>query len=242
MFAHQEDQAPFRHNDPAHVRHAASLLRAIAAEFQPVAFASSLGLEDMVLTDMILSAAIPIAIVTLDTRRLHADTHAMIGRVAARYGREIDVHAPQPAAVSGYVAAHGENAFYESLALRKECCRIRKVEPLGRALAGKQAWITGQRREQSTTRTELAEREFDPAFGMMKFNPLASWSEAQVRDYIRAHGVPYNPLHDRGYPSIGCEPCTRAVRAGEDPRAGRWWWEQSDSRECGLHVHEEPAA
>ena len=138
--------------------------------------------------------------------------------------------------MAGYVAAYGLNGFYDSVDLRKSCCQIRKVEPLGRALNGKRAWLTGQRRSQSTTRSELAVQEHDAAHGLEKFNPLADWSEADVWHYLRQHQVPYNALHDQGYPSIGCAPCTRAVQPGEDIRAGRWWWETPESKECGLHV------
>lgn len=213
-----------------------TLLARIAHDFSPAVFASSLAAEDMVLTDLILKNQLPIAIFTLDTGRLHAETLAMIERIEQHYGVRIASYRPQPEAVDAYVAAHGANAFYESVELRKQCCHIRKVEPLGRALAGKQAWITGQRRAQSTTRAELALQEDDVAHGLQKFNPLAEWSEAQVWDYLRANEVPYNPLHDRGYPSIGCEPCTRAIQPGEDVRAGRWWWEDPASKECGLHL------
>jgi phosphoadenosine phosphosulfate reductase len=146
------------------------------------------------------------------------------------------VYRPVAAAVDAHVAAHGAYAFYESVELRKACCQIRKVEPLKRALAGRGAWITGQRRQQSTTRGELPLEEQDATFGLYKFNPLAEWSEEEVWAVIRALDIPYNPLHDQGYPSIGCEPCTRAIRPGEDLRAGRWWWESSDSKECGLHA------
>ena len=211
-------------------------LEAIAAEFRQVAFASSLGAEDMVLTEAIVRARVPVRVFTLDTGRLHAETLALIEAVRARYGLAIEVVRPQAEAVAAYVAAHGANAFYESVALRQRCCAIRKVEPLRRALTGADAWITGLRRAQSTTRTGLAAREHDAVHGIVKLNPLADWSEAQVWSVIRARSIPYNPLHDKGYPSIGCEPCTRAIRPGEDVRAGRWWWESTDSRECGLHV------
>ena len=155
----------------------------------------------------------------------------MLARIKASYDYEVVPFRPEPAAVEQYVAGHGLNAFYDSTELRKECCRIRKVEPLNRALAGNKAWITGQRRAQSATRTELAVQEDDAAHGMTKFNPLADWSEEAVWDYIHSHQVPYNPLHDKGFPSIGCEPCTRAIEPGEDVRAGRWWWENPDSKE-----------
>lgn len=223
-------------------RHAALIadtratLERVARDFSPAVFASSLAAEDMVLTDLILRANLPITVFSLETGRLHKETRAMIERVRETYDYAIRLYKPEQDAVDAYVERHGLNAFYDSVELRKECCRIRKVEPLKRALAGNKAWITGQRRAQSSTRAELAIQEDDPAHGMVKFNPLADWSEQDVWDYIRANNVPYNPLHDKGYPSIGCEPCTRAIQPGEDIRAGRWWWENADTKECGLHV------
>lgn len=211
-------------------------LERIAADFTPAVFASSLAAEDMVLTDMILRAGLPIGIFTLETGRLHKETLGMIDRIRDVYGYDVKLFKPEATAVDTYVAQHGLNAFYESVELRKECCRIRKVEPLRRALAGNKAWITGQRRAQSTTRADLAVQEDDAAHGMIKFNPLANWSEDDVWHYLRSRQVPYNPLHDKGYPSIGCDPCTRAIQPGEDVRAGRWWWENPESKECGLHV------
>jgi phosphoadenosine phosphosulfate reductase len=211
-------------------------LERIAAEFTPAVLASSLAAEDMVLTDLILRARLPIGIFTLETGRLHGETLAMIDRIRETYGYEVAQYKPDPEAVNAYVGQHGLNAFYDSVDLRKECCRIRKVEPLKRALADKKAWITGQRRAQSTTRAELHVQERDEGHGLEKFNPLADWSEQDVWRYIRDNNVPYNPLHDKGYPSIGCEPCTRAIQPGEDIRAGRWWWENPESKECGLHV------
>ena len=211
-------------------------LTRIAADFSPAVFASSLAAEDMVLTDMILKAKLPIGIFSLETGRLHQETLAVLDKVKTRYDHDITLYRPQPEAVAAYVEQHGLNAFYNSVEMRRECCRIRKVEPLGRALAGNKAWVTGQRRAQSTTRAELHVQEDDAAHAMTKFNPLADWSEEDVWAYIRANDVPYNALHDQGYPSIGCEPCTRAVQPGEDVRAGRWWWENPDSKECGLHM------
>jgi phosphoadenosine phosphosulfate reductase len=211
-------------------------LARIAADFSPAVFASSLAAEDMVLTDLILKSKLPIGIFSLETGRLHAETLAMLDKVKDTYGYEIALYRPQAEAVEAYVAQNGLNAFYNSVEMRRECCRIRKVEPLGRALAGNKAWVTGQRRAQSATRAELHVQEDDAAHGMVKFNPLADWSEQDVWDYIRANNVPYNALHDQGYPSIGCAPCTRAVEPGEDVRAGRWWWENPDSKECGLHL------
>ncbi|WP_058049638.1 phosphoadenylyl-sulfate reductase [Janthinobacterium sp. Ant5-2-1] len=211
-------------------------LTRIAADFSPAVFASSLAAEDMVLTDMILKAKLPIGIFSLETGRLHQETLAVLDKVKTRYDHDITLYRPQPEAVAAYVEQNGLNAFYNSVEMRRECCRIRKVEPLGRALAGSKAWVTGQRRAQSTTRAELHVQEDDAAHAMTKFNPLADWSEEDVWAYIRANDVPYNALHDQGYPSIGCEPCTRAVQPGEDVRAGRWWWENPDSKECGLHM------
>ena len=211
-------------------------LTRVANEFTPAVFASSLAAEDMVLTDLILRHKISIGIFSLETGRLHAETLGMLDRIKETYGSEITLFKPQASAVTHYVATNGLNAFYDSVEMRKECCRIRKVEPLNRALAGNKAWVTGQRRAQSSTRVELHVQEDDAAHEMQKFNPLADWSEEDVWHYIRSNNVPYNPLHDKGYPSIGCEPCTRAIQPGEDVRAGRWWWENPESKECGLHV------
>ena len=211
-------------------------LRDIATRHPGVGLASSLAAEDMVLTHAIYSEDLPIEVFTLDTGRLNRETLAVVDAVAARYGRRLTVMQPDAAAVEAYVNEHGTHAFYESVALRKACCEIRKVIPLRRALAGRPAWITGQRREQAVTRGTLAEQEYDSVFGLEKFNPLAAWTFDDVWAAIRALDIPYNALHDRGYPSIGCEPCTRAIKPGEDLRAGRWWWESSDSKECGLHA------
>jgi phosphoadenosine phosphosulfate reductase len=213
-----------------------SLLDSIAARHANVKLASSLAAEDMLLTHAILSRGIKIGIFSLNTGRLHAETLGMLERVRERYGYEIEQFHPQADAVDEYVTQHGLNAFYDSVELRKRCCEIRKVEPLNRALSGVEAWVTGQRREQSVTRAELHEQEHDAARDIAKYNPLADWSEAEVWAYLQRFNVPVNPLHARGYPSIGCEPCTRAIRPGEDSRAGRWWWESRDTKECGLHI------
>lgn len=226
---------PARTLDELVVMTGATLAR-VARDFSPAVFASSLAAEDMVLTDLILKANLPIGIFSLETGRLNQETLDVLDKVKAHYGYDIQLFHPQPEAVKNYVAQNGLNAFYDSVDMRRECCRIRKVEPLGRALAGKQAWVTGQRRAQSSTRAELAVQERDDAHGMTKFNPLADWSEQDVWNYIRQNNVPYNALHDQGFPSIGCAPCTRAVQPGEDVRAGRWWWENPDSKECGLHM------
>ena len=213
-------------------------LQGVADQFAPAVFASSLAAEDMVLTDMILRGKLQdkISIFTLETGRLHAETLAVLDRIKETYDYDVTPYRPEPEAVAAYVKQNGLNAFYESVDMRKECCRIRKVEPLNRALKGNRSWVTGQRRAQSTTRAELDVQEQDEAHDMIKFNPLADWSEEEVWHYIRSNNVPYNVLHDRGFPSIGCEPCTRAIRPGEDVRAGRWWWENPESKECGLHV------
>jgi len=213
----------------------ARTLHHIAFHFSPVALASSLSAEDMVITDMIARFQLPIEVFVLNTGRLHSETLALLEETRARYRIAINVYEPDARAVEQYVLSHGRDAFYGSVELRKRCCEIRKVEPLRRALAGKRAWITGQRREHAASRAALAESEFDLDNGLHKFNPLAAWSEADVWQYVRTHQVPYNRLYDQGYRSIGCAPCTRPVVAGEDPRAGRWWWEIAEHKECGLH-------
>ena len=210
-------------------------LAEIARQHSPAVLANSLSAEDMVLTDAIARLRLPIGIFVLDTGRLHADTLDLVEIIQERYGIAVDVYEPRTMAVQAYVQVYGRNAFYQSLELRRSCCDIRKVEPLKRALAGKRAWITGQRREHSIERSQLAEREFDIAHGLVKFNPLASWNEKQVWDYIGEHDVPYNRLYEQGYRSIGCAPCTRPVLPGEGVRAGRWWWEAAEHKECGLH-------
>ncbi len=213
-----------------------ALLARIAAAHSPSAFASSLSIEDMVITDAILRGRHAIAVFPLDTGRLHGDTLALIDAIEARYGHRIEVFKPREDAVTRYIAENGRDGFYRSVELRKRCCEIRKVEPLERALEGRKSWITGQRREQSVTRSRLAVEEFDATLGIAKFNPLADWSEDEVWSYLRAFRVPYNALYDQGYRSIGCAPCSRPAVEGEDVRAGRWWWEAPQQRECGLHV------
>ena len=213
-----------------------ALLRDIATNFAPATFASSLGAEDMVLTDLIVREKLTIEIFTLDTGRLPAETYALMGEVQQHYGLKLKLYYPRHDLIEAYTREHGINAFYDSVELRKGCCNIRKVEPLQRALAGKKAWITGQRAQQAATRDGLPLRQFDEGNGLEKFNPLAEWTEKEIWAYIRGHDVPYNALHDKHYPSIGCAPCTRAISVGEDVRAGRWWWEDPESKECGLHV------
>ena len=213
----------------------AALLTEIAANHSPAVFASSFGAEDMVLLDLIAAHARAIEVFTLDTGRLPEETYRLMSEARQRYPVVVRVYCPDTAALESYIERNGPDAFYQSVAQRKECCRIRKVEPLGRALEGKKAWVTGLRREQSPTREGLEIRSWDAANGLEKFNPLLDWSGDEVWTYIRRNDVPYNKLHDSGYPSIGCAPCTRAVEPGADIRSGRWWWESADSRECGLH-------
>jgi phosphoadenosine phosphosulfate reductase len=213
-------------------------LSTAAREHSPAAFSSSLSAEDMVITDAILTAGIDIEIFTLDTGRLHAETRAMVGVIRHRYGYEVRVVTPRAEAVADFVSRHGRDAFYTSTELRRACCGIRKVEPLERALAGKRAWITGLR-EVAGARERVEPIAYDDRLGLLKLNPLARWSEADVWSYLRAKDVPYNRLYDQGYRSIGCAPCTRPTLPDEDVRAGRWWWEQGAVRECGLHVSED---
>ncbi len=215
---------------------ATNLLRDIARDFAPAVFANSFGAEDMLLTDLIVREGLDIGIFSLDTGRLPAETYELMGEAEDHYGIRFQVYYPHHDLVEAYVRGHGINAFYDSVDLRKGCCHARKVEPLRRALSGKQAWITGLRAQQAATRDGLPLRQFDEANGLEKFNPLADWTEREVWAYIRTNKVPYNKLHDRHYPSIGCAPCTRAIAAGEDIRAGRWWWENPETKECGLHV------
>jgi phosphoadenosine phosphosulfate reductase len=215
---------------------AVAFLRQIAARHIPTVFASSFGAEDMVVIDLIARNALRIRIFTIDTGRLPEETHALIERTRDRYRLPIDIFTPDTRLLQSFVRAHGVNAFYRTTDLRKGCCAVRKTEPLKRALVAKGAWITGLRRAQSVSRQDVPLEEFDTVHGIPKFNPLADWSTDDVWGYLRANGVPYNALHDQGYPSIGCAPCTRAVKPGEDLRAGRWWWETAEHKECGLHV------
>ena len=200
-----------------------------------LAYANSLGAEAMVLTDIIWTHLPEIDVFSIDTGRLHEETFELLERLQRRYQRTIRVVYPDAAALERLVARQGVNGFYHGVAARLECCRVRKVEPFRRAVAGFTAWITGVRREQSTGRANGQPIEWDTEHGLYKVSPLLEWSEEDVWRYIRLHRLPYNPLHDREFPSIGCAPCTRAIQPGESRRAGRWWWERADSRECGLH-------
>ncbi len=198
-------------------------------------FGTSLGAEDQVITQMIASINKEATIFTLDTGRLFAETYDLIDRTTKKYNIKIHPYFPAAEEVEDMVMKHGINLFYNSIELRHQCCQIRKLNPLKRAMNGKEAWITGLRRSQSITRTAMQIVEWDDNSKKIKINPLIDWSEKEVWDYIKAHHIPYNPLHDKGFPSIGCQPCTRAIMEGEDLRAGRWWWENPDTRECGLH-------
>ena len=232
-------QAAVRHKHS----HVLSLLKQTIAEFgsdYQVTFANSMGAEDMVLTDIILREHLAIEIFSLDTGRLPAETYDLIAETESTYNTKLKIFFPQAEAVENYVRTKGINAFYESIELRKACCHMRKVEPLQRALKSKKAWLTGMRAEQSATRVNLPIRQFDEGNQLEKFNPLSDWTEKEVWAYIRMFDVPYNKLHDQFYPSIGCAPCTRAITMGEDVRAGRWWWEDPTSKECGLHVKNKP--
>ncbi len=207
-------------------------------QHEEMALATSFGAEDQVITDMLGRIDPSVRIFTLDTGLLPPETLDVLRRTEGRYGIAIQVVRPDPTAVARLLQEHGPELYYESVEKRKLCCQMRKVEPLRKTLAGLKAWICGLRREQSVTRRSIRKIEWDEAFGLYKVNPLADWTEQQVWDYIKKNGVPYNALHDRGYPSIGCAPCTRAVQPGEDVRAGRWWWENPQHKECGLHVRD----
>lgn len=212
-----------------------AVLKSIPKEYSPATFANSFGAEDMVLTDLINQHDIDIEIFSLDTGRLPTETYQLMQEVSNRYNKPVVTYFPNTQSVEDYIRTNGPNAFYQSVELRKGCCFVRKIEPLRRAIADKKAWVTGLRREQAVTRADLPVSEWDADNGLQKFSPLAEWSEEDVWEYLRDGKVPYNELHDKQYPSIGCAPCTRAISAGEDVRAGRWWWENPESKECGLH-------
>jgi len=200
-----------------------------------IVFSSSFGWEDQVITHMIFTNDIPIKIFTLETGRLFPETYYVWNRTMEMYGKPIHAYYPNTELVEAMVNAKGPSSFYESVENRKECCHIRKVEPLRRALAGNKIWVTGIRADQSANRQHMHNLEWDEQNNLIKFHPIYDWTLDQVKEYIRIHNVPYNALHDRGFPSIGCQPCTRAVQPGEDFRAGRWWWEDQSKKECGLH-------
>ena len=201
-----------------------------------IVFSTSLSLEDQVITDIIYSNDLPIRIFTIDTGRLFNEIYSVLNKTNEFYDKKIQIYFPKNDSVENLVNEKGPFSFYGSVENRKECCFIRKVEPLNRALAGMQAWITGIRAEHSVTRQEMNKIEWDEIHRVFKFHPLLDWSTQKVKDYIKKHNVPYNLLHDKGFVSIGCSPCTRAVKEGEDFRAGRWWWEDNTKKECGLHA------
>ena len=222
--------------------HALDVLRTAAQQNAGrIVQATSLGAEDMVITDLIARHQLPIALGTLETGMLHAQTSALIPRIEERYGLQVEVYRPVAETVVHFVKTNGDKAMYQSIELRKACCAIRKLEPLALMLADRDAWVTGLRREQSNNRGVVSFSETDDK-GRAKINPLADWSWNDVWHYIATNDVPYNPLHDEFMPSIGCTPCTRAIAVGEDFRAGRWWWEDEKAKECGLHVHEQAPA
>jgi len=199
-----------------------------------VVFTTSLGLEGQALTDIIARNNIKVRLVTLDTGRLFPETYNLIDRTKSKYGIEIKSYFPDTMSIEGFVNENGMNSIFNSVDCRKTCCRIRKIEPLHRALDGSKIWVTGLRNDQSENRADLPRIEKDSLTGLIKFNPIIDWSDFELQAYINSHSVPTNTLHRKGYPSIGCEPCTRAITSDEHPRAGRWWWEKS-SQECGLH-------
>ncbi len=215
------------------------ILQFVSHEFGgKIKFASSMGLEDQVITHILAAHKIPVEIFTLDTGRMFYETYELIDKTQARYKMQLKIYFPDAGEVEEMVNSKGINLFYQSIENRKQCCGIRKIKPLKRALKGMDAWITGLRKEQSPTRKNMQIIEWDESNSLIKVNPLLYWTEKQTRDFITEHKIPYNTLHDKGFPSIGCQPCTRAVVQGEDIRSGRWWWENPETKECGLHTKE----
>jgi phosphoadenosine phosphosulfate reductase len=202
---------------------------------EQIVFTTSFGIEDQVVTDMIFANDINIQVITIDTGRLFKETYKVFSKTIEKYGRNIKTYFPDTASVEKLLSEKGPYSFYESIENRKECCYIRKVEPLDRALKGMKCWVTGIRAAQSTSRDELEMIEADVSRNINKYHPLLNWELREIEEYIKKHNVPYNILHDKGFVSIGCEPCTRAIQPGEDFRAGRWWWESGSNKECGLH-------
>ncbi|MES3018977.1 MAG: phosphoadenylyl-sulfate reductase [Bacteroidota bacterium] len=201
-----------------------------------VIFSTSFGWEDQVISHIIFKNDLPIKVFTLETGRLFPETYYVWNRTLEMYGKQIHAYYPNTQAVENMISTKGPSSFYESVENRKECCGIRKVEPLKRAVAGNSVWITGIRADQSMNREHMDNVEWDEGNQILKYHPIFDWTLDQVKEYIRENNIPYNPLHDKGFPSIGCAPCTRAVREGEDFRAGRWWWEDQSKKECGLHT------
>jgi phosphoadenosine phosphosulfate reductase len=226
----------------AKVEASLALLRQGVRDHGRLVYASSLGAGAMVLTDLICTQVPEIDIVSIDTGRLPEETLALLERLERRYRRRIKLYYPDAQALQDYVREHGINGFYNSLGERVSCCQIRKIEPFNRAVAGYSAWVTGVRREQSPQRAAAQPVALDERTGLQRISPLLEWTEVEIWSYIRARQLYYSPLHDRGYTSVGCAPCTRAIEPGGDQRGGRWWWENPDSRECGLHPRRRPAA
>jgi phosphoadenosine phosphosulfate reductase len=226
----------------ANIESSLLLLRQAVSDYGRVVYSNSLGSEAMVLTDLIWTHVPEIDMVSIDTGRLPEETLVLLERLERRYNRRIKLYYPDAQAVERYVRENGINGFYNGQGQRVSCCEIRKLEPFKRAVAGYGAWVTGVRREQSRERAGAAPIERDQRFNMAKISPLLDWTEAQIWTYIRAHQLYYSPLHDRGYPSIGCAPCSRPIEPGQEHRAGRWWWEQPDSRECGLQPRQRTVA
>jgi phosphoadenosine phosphosulfate reductase len=215
--------------------HTVEQLQTSLSEFKKVCYANSLGAESVVLTDLIWSRVPDIQIFSIDTGRLYPETYDLIERLQTRYGRSLRIYYPEASDVEEWVSTNGINGFRDGTSQRQGCCAVRKVEPFRRAISGHGAWVTGIRRAQSAGRALAAPVAWDAAYGLHKISPLLDWSEDEVWEYIRKKRLPYNALHDSGFPSIGCAPCTRAVAPGDDRRSGRWWWERAESRECGLH-------
>ncbi len=226
----------------AKLDHVITLLTQMTSEHERVTFSNSFSLEDVLLTDLIAKYAPGIEVFTLDTGRLPAQTYELMQLVRDHYDIPIKVYYPNVVQLEALVTRHGPNAFYQSVEQRKACCTARKVEPLSRALKNKQVWLTGLRQEQAVTRGKLAQSEWDDHFQVQKVNPLFNWSLDEVRAYTKQRKLPYNALYDQGYQSIGCAPCSRAISEGEDVRAGRWWWENPLTKECGLHVKQKEVA
>ena len=217
--------------------HVADILQQIAEKYpKSAAFSTSLSEEDQVITHYIFANNLPIRVFTLDTGRLFPETYAVLASTIERYGKKIEVYFPKHEGVEKLITEKGPSSFYTSLENRKECCFIRKVEPLNRALAGVECWITGLRAEHSENRKAMPMVEKDDSRNIIKVHPLTKWTTEEIKEEIKKHNIPYNILHDRGFVSIGCQPCTRAIKAGDDFRAGRWWWENTDKKECGLHI------
>lgn len=226
-----------RLNNDAHSLSIIRTLEMLTQEYNgKVCFSTSFGMEDQVISDMIFAANLPVKVFTLDTGRHFEETYKVHNRTLSQYGKKILVYHPDASQVEQLLTSKGPFSFYESVENRKECCHIRKVEPLKRALAGHTIWITGIRKQQSSNRQDLNAFEFDASNQIIKYNPLIEWSLVECQEYIKEHHVPYNVLFDRGFVSIGCAPCTRAISSGQDFRAGRWWWEDNTKKECGLHA------